>query len=175
MLSRCLPAMAALLVLLPFTFAQNPNPAPPLSPTARLTAAKTAFLRSAEGSEIPFSVISDGIQGWGHFQIVDKPEKADIIIEVTSPSTGNGVGVSSTTSTDPHSGLPIQAATSTRELQVTRITLIVYDAKSKIALWSATEQPKSAVRGKKRQDNIVAAGQHLVRKLRERIESATNP
>ncbi len=151
--------------------AQAPDPtARPLSPTARLTAAKTAFLKNAGGSAIPFDVISEAVQGWGRYQIVAVPEKADIIVEVTSPASGSGISVTSTTSSDQQTGRPVESSTTTRELSVSRITLIVYDAKSKMALWSSSEQPKGAVRDKARKDNIVQAAQHLVTKFRERVE-----
>jgi hypothetical protein len=165
--------VAALLVLLlPFAPAQNEasKDALPLSPSARLAAAKTAFLKNAGGSEVPFDVITEGVRGWGRYQIVSAPEKADIIIEVTSPGIGSGVSVTSTTSTDARSGMPVESATSSRELQVARITLIVYDAKSKMALWSSSEQPKGALRHKNRQDKVVETAQHLVTKFRERVE-----
>jgi hypothetical protein len=163
---------AALLFLVISVAAQNDpaKGAPALSPTARLAAAKTAYLKNAGGSEIPFNVISEGIEGWGRFQVVGTPEKADIIIEVTAPETGNGISVSSGTSTDPRSGLPAESTTSTHELQVARINLIVYDARSKMALWSATEQPKGGLRHRSRQDKVVEASQKLVSKFRERVE-----
>lgn len=147
----------------------NPK-AKPLSPTARLRAAKTAYLKNAGGSEVPFNVISDGIQGWGRYQIVNSPDKADIIVEVNSPREGGGVSVTSTTSTDPQTGMPTQSTTTSHELSVARITMIVYDAKSKMALWSASEQPKSAMREKTRNDNIVEAAEHLVTKFHQRVE-----
>jgi hypothetical protein len=158
-------------VLLTFLsgFAQAP-PARTLSPTARLTGAKTVLLKNVGGSEVPFNVISEGVQNWGHYRLVEDPEKADLIIEIAAPNGGNGVSVTSTTGNDPKSGFPTQSVTSSRELSVARITMIVYDAKSKVALWSASEQPKGGVREKTRKDNVVEASQHLVTKFRERVE-----
>jgi hypothetical protein len=164
--------VAVLVCLTTIAFSQDPKAAAPkpLSPSARLAAAKTAYLKNAGGSEIPFNVISEGVQGWGRYQIVGAPERSDIIIEVTSPSGVGGVSVSSSTSTDPRTGMPANTSTSTSELSVARITLIVYDSKSKMALWSSSEQPKGAVREKARQDNVVRAAQHLVTKFRQRVE-----
>lgn len=172
MYRRSLRLWAALVVLLPIVSAQDQpsSTAKPLSPIARLTSAKTAYLKNAGGSDVPFNVISESIEGWGRYQMANAPEKSDIIIEVTSPSTGNGVSVTSTTSTDQRTGLPSDSTTTTHELSVARITLIVYDAKSKMALWSASEQPKGAMREKARKDNIVAAAQRLVTKFREHVE-----
>lgn len=165
-------AAATLILLTSVLLAQDAKPAPgkSLSPTARLTAARTVYLKNAGGSDIPFNVISDGVQGWGRYQVVQDPAKADIIIEVTSPSGDTGVSVGSTTGPDPRTGIPSQSVTSTHELKVARITVIVYDAKSKMALWSASEQPKAALREKTRKDNIVEAAEHLVTKFHQRVE-----
>lgn len=154
-------------------FAQTPatSTTRPLSSTARLTSARTAYLKNAGGSDVPFNVVSDAVQGWGRYKIVDSPEDADIIIEVASPDGNGSVVMSSTTSTDPLSGMPATSSTSSHELSVTRITLIVYDSKSKIALWSSSDQPKGGLRGKTRKDNVVLAAQHLAEKFRERVES----
>ena len=161
--------MASLAVLFTSLWAQDPAPKL-LSPLARLTSAQTAYLKNAGGSELPFNVISEGVEGWGRYRIVNAPEKSDIIIEVTSPDAAGGVSVSGTTSSDPHNGMPVESATTTRELSVSRITLIVYDAKSKMALWSGSEQPKGAMRAKARKDNIVQASERLVTKFREHVE-----
>lgn len=144
--------------------------AKPLSPTARLTAARTLYLKNAGGSDTPFDVISQGVQGWGRYQIVNAADKADIVAEVTSHASSSGISVSTNSSTDPQSGFPTQSTTTSRELTVSRITLIVYDAKSKMALWSASEQPKGGMREKSRQDNVVEAAERLVTKFRERVE-----
>jgi hypothetical protein len=48
--------------------------------------------------------------------------------------------------------------------------MIVYDARSKMALWSSSEQPKSALRQKNRQDRIVETAQRLVSQFRQRVE-----
>ena len=143
--------------------------APALSPSVRLMVAKSAYLKFAGGSETPFDVISEDVKNWGRYVLVDSPEKADLILEVTAPNSASGISVSSTMQNS-QSGIPAESVTSTRDLEVTRITLIVYDARSKMALWSASEQPKHAMREKSRQDNVVAASEHLVAKLRERVE-----
>jgi predicted Zn-dependent protease len=164
--------LPAVLILGLMALAQNPatSTARPLSPTARLTGARTAYLKNAGGSEVPFNVVSEAVQGWGRYKIVNTPEDADIIIEVASPDGTGGVSVTGTTSTDPKSGLPVGSSGTTRELSVARITLIVYDSKSKVALWSSSEQPKGGLRGKTRKDSVVLTAQHLAAKFRERVE-----
>ena len=169
MVRRSFLRMALIAILFTGLWAQDAAPNL-LSPLARLTAAHTAYLKNAGGNELPFNVVSEGVEGWGRYHIVNSPEKSDIIIEVTSPDGAGGVSLSSTTGTDPRSGLPVESATSSHELSVSRITVIVYDAKSKMALWSGSEQPKGAMRAKARKDNIVQAAQRLVTKFREHVE-----
>lgn len=50
----------------------------------------------------------------------------------------------------------------------------VYDPKSKMLLWSASEQPKFAMKQKAREDNLVNAAQHLISKFRDRMDAAAN-
>lgn len=169
---RNLTGMFLITVLVAFAIGQDAKTPTTrtLSPTARLTAARTAYLKNGGGGGIPFDVISEGVQGWGRYQIVNSPEEADLVIEVASTSSGNGISVSGGSSTDPRTGFPTESATNTRELSVDRIRLVVYDARSKMPLWSASEQPKGAMRDKARKDNVVEAAQRLVTKFRERVE-----
>lgn len=60
--------------------------------------------------------------------------------------------------------------TTSRDLSNAPIKLVIFDGRSRAALWSASEQPKSALRQKNRQDNVVEAAQKLLSKLRERVE-----
>lgn len=172
---RCVfQAIALLFIALTFAGAQTEPqktaPPRPLSPSARLNAARTVYLKNGGGSNVPFNVISDGIQGWGHYQIVNSLDKADIVIEVTSPSTDKGVSVTSKTTTDPQSGYPSQSTSTTREFNTSRISVRVYDPRSNITLWSASETPKSALRENARSHNIVEAAENLVRQFRQRVE-----
>jgi hypothetical protein len=146
---------------------------PPLSPAARLAAAKSAYLQDGGGNEVAFNVVSESVRGWGRYQIVGEPQKADLIIEVTSPSGSSGISISSTTTNEASGGKPSESTTHSRDLQVARVTMIVYDARSKMALWSASEQPKSALRHKNREDKIVETAQHLVSQFRQKVEPET--
>ncbi len=140
-----------------------------ITASARLAAAKTAFVKNGGGSDIPYDAVLSGMEGWGRFMLVDSPQKADIIVEVTSPSEeGGGVSVSSSTSTG--SGRREEKTTTTRQLSGNTVKLVVYDARNKGPLWSASEQAKSAFRQKAREDNLLQAGQRLVSKFRDRLE-----
>ncbi len=142
-----------------------------ITSTARLLAAKTAFVANGGGTDIPYNVISTGMEGWGRYLIVDSPAKADIIIEVTSPREGGAVSVTSTTTKkSPWTGRDEQSTTTSRDLSSDPIKLVVYDSKNKVPLWSASEQPKSAMRQKAREDNLVQAAERLLAKFRRRVE-----
>lgn len=143
---------------------QKPAAPTPISPSARLAAAKTAYVKNGGGSEIPYNVIESGIEGWGRFVIVDSPQQADIIIEIQSPEDETGMSVSSTTD-DGHS-----STKSSRDLTVAIIKVIVYDAKTHLMLWNAEERPKGAFKEKAREDNLVKAAEKLVSRFRDRLE-----
>ena len=172
---RRLLLIPALLILLGSASAQDqappmPKKNPPMTPTTRLAAAKTAFLKNAGGSSIPFDVIATSIEGWGRFSIVNSPDNADIIVEVLSPTGGGSVSVSSSTNSPSRNGQPESSTTTSREIGTGTIKLTVIDGKSKSVLWMATEQPKSALRKKAQEDNLVSAAEKLFSKFHDRVE-----
>jgi hypothetical protein len=107
----------------------------------------------------------------GHFVLVDAPEKADIVLEVSAPDTDRGVSVSSSSKPSTSTGRIEESTTTSRQLSDAPVRMLVYDARSKMPLWSASEQPKFAFKQKAREDNLVDAAQHLMTKFRERIET----
>lgn len=153
------------------TSAPVPKKNPPVMPTSRLAAAKTAFIKNAGGSSIPFNAIASSMDGWGRFVMVDRPETADIILEVSSPSSGgSGVTVSSKTDMSTRTGQPESSTTTTRDLSSGPIRLTVIDGKSKSVLWTGSEQPKFAMRKKSQEDNLVEAAERLFLKFHDRVE-----
>lgn len=147
----------------------------PLSASARLAAAKTAYVKRAGGADVAYDTIRYAIEGWGHFTVVNKPEDADITIEVSAPGDGGGVAVSSsTTTTNAVTGRPEQNSNTSRTFNSGGgpVKLTVYDTKSKMLLFVATEQAKSAMKQKNREDNLVEAASKLVTKFRERVDPA---
>ncbi len=142
----------------------------PVSPYARMTLAKTVYVKNAGGSRIPCDVISSALDGWGRYTVVDDPAKADLIVEVSSPEEGGGVAVSSTMTRDTNTGRPVESATTTRDLSSGAIRMLVRDARTSLPLWSGSEHAKSALRQKAREDNLVQAAERLVSKFRQRVE-----
>lgn len=150
--------------------AQEPKKTIPMTASGRLAAARTAYVKNAGGNSIPFRVINSAIEGWGRFTLVDTPDKADIIVEVSAPDEG-GVSMSSSMSRSPVTGGETQSTTTTRRISGGQVKMAVLDGKSKAVLWTASEQPKFAMKQKAKEDNLVEAAQRLVAKFRERIEA----
>jgi hypothetical protein len=145
------------------------KPSPPMTSAARLAAARTAFLKRAAGRNSPFDVISSAVEGWGKFTLVETPEKADIIIQVSS-TDDSPVSVSSSVDTSPETGHMQQSTKSTREITSAQITLTVLDAKTRLPLWTATEHPKHAMKKVDRENNEVEAAQRLVSRFHDYVE-----
>ena len=148
----------------------------PISPAARLAVAKTAYVKRAAGADVAYDTIRYAIEGWGRYAVVSKPEDSEITIEVSAPGEGGGITVSSSsTTTNSTTGRPEQSNNSTRTFSSgggpVRIT--VYDTKTKMLLFVASEQAKSALKQKAREDNLVDAASKLVTKFRERVEPTT--
>lgn len=153
------------------------KPTPPLSPFLRLTSATSVFIKSSGSSDIPYNVISSSMEGWGRYEIVKSPDKADLIMEIAAPSGGGGgVTVSSSTKNDQY-GRPQDSISSSRDLSSGSgtVRLVIYDARSKAPLWSATEEAKGAMRQKGREDNLVNASEKLFAKFHDRIEPPPKP
>jgi hypothetical protein len=146
----------------------------PLTPAARLAAAKTAFIKKTGGQDtIPYDVISETLRGWGRFTLVDAPEKADIIVEVFT-TEDHPTSVSTTMRPSRRTGGMEPSTSSSKDLTVTQIKVTVYDAKSKMGLWAGTEHPKGALKRVDRENNEVEAAQHLVEKFHDTVEPPGN-
>ncbi len=155
----------------PSAFAQDTAKPTPLSPIARLRVAKKAFLRQGPGSEFPYKLFESSLTGWGRFTLIDSLENADIIIEISAPYDDSGITVGSNASrTSPLGGSTEQPIRSSRQFSVLRINLTVYDPHSNVHLWFASERPKSAMKQKVREDNIVEATEQLFSKFRDTVE-----
>jgi len=140
--------------------------APVLSIATRLASAKTAFLkRTGNGDNAAYDVVSSTLDGWGRFQPVNTPDKADVIIEIYSLQETSG-GVSASAGGGGRRGRSVGRGDSTPAL----IRLTVYDAKSHVALWTGSEHPKGALKKIDRENNEVEAAQRLVSKFHDDVE-----
>jgi len=121
-----------------------------LAPHARLMAARYVLMQQS-GTQLPFEVIDGAFRGWGRYQVVFDPGKADLIAQVNAPDYGGG------------------------NAGIGRIQLIVRDAHDGAVLWSGAESVKSSFKEKQREENIVDASLKLFRRFRESIEPEPAP
>lgn len=173
---RCVAPLVVVVLISGILLAQEKPPAPPeqknpayVSPSARLAAAKTVFVKNNGGSEIPFNVISGGMEGWGRFLLVDSPTQADIVIDVTSPDDDHTSQDTSKTKVGA-SGRMDGSAAASRNVYEGPIKMVVSDAHTHLTLWAASEAPKGAFRQRARDEHLVEAAQRLMTRFRERLE-----
>ena len=165
---------AAVLVVIASGFlsnAQQPPEKKPLieTPSMRLAAAKNVFITRTHGSRIPLDVIKSTLEGWGRFTFVETPEKADLIIEISS--TGDsGVQVSSSSKVSPETGQEEKSNTTRKDISPTEVKMTVFDSRNKRGLWTATESVKFAMKEKGKENNLVDASERLASKFHERLE-----
>jgi len=155
-----------------------PKPAAPsVSATTRLLNAKTVFLKNVVGGDIPLEILNNAVVGWPRYTVVDALEKADLLIEISSPEPpkkkedGGGTKVQSGAGGRDPRALPPPTST----YPLTDVKLVVRDAHTKAILWAASEPAKEAFRQAKTDENLVEATQKLVRKLHDRVEPPPPP
>jgi hypothetical protein len=151
--------------------AQQPAEKKPLieTPSMRLAAAKNVFITRTHGSRIPLDVIKSTMEGWERFTFVETPDKADLIIEISS--TGDsGVQVSSSSKVSPETGQEEKSNSTRKDISPTDIKMMVFDSRNKRPLWVATESVKFAVKEKGKENNLVDAAERLASKFHQRLE-----
>jgi hypothetical protein len=151
--------------------AQQPAEKKPVieTPTMRLAAAKNVFITRTHGSRIPLDVIRSTMEGWERFTFVETPEKADLIIEISSAGD-SAVQVSSSSKVSPETGHEEKSSSSRKDISPTDIKMTVFDSRNKRPLWAATESVKFAMKEKGKENNLVDAAERLASKFHERLE-----
>jgi len=140
------------------------------TPTARLTSARNIYFVRAHGGDIPFDTIRTTIDGWERFTLVPAPDKADLIIEISSSGGENEMRVTGGMSPSMETGRMEESSHSSKEFSGTEVSMIVTDAKNKRVLWRGTESAKYAVRQTARENNLVEAAEKLASKFHDRLE-----
>jgi hypothetical protein len=159
----------------------------PVSSTARLRAARKVCVRErGRGSHIPFNVISSAFSSWPRFVVVDRPEDADLLVEVYGPEDPGSLsiqgplsGSSGNSSYDRsnenrsrmHDGMApnVPGRDNTGDMS---IKMAVRDARNGFPLWNGKELPKGAMKQRAKEDNIVAGSQKLFYRFRDLVEPA---
>jgi hypothetical protein len=138
----------------------------PLAPLpAKIVAAKKVFIANGGGSDLAYDALYADVKEWNHYEIVDTPSAADIIMEIRYATENQGTRVWSTTNastggTDMHS----------RQIVDPQLVLTIFDPISKEALWSTVQHRRLARLGKNREKETINAAQKLVDSLRARLE-----
>lgn len=150
---------------------QQPAGKKPLieTPSMRLAAARNVFITRTHGGRIPLDVIRSTMEGWERFTFVETPDKADLIIEISS--TGDsGVQVSSSSKVSPETGQEEKSNSTRKDISPTDIKMIVFDSRNKRPLWAATESVKFAMKEKGKENNLVEAAERMASKFHDRLE-----
>jgi hypothetical protein len=163
---------AAAALLLGSAFAQESPKPPVISPHARLMAARSIYIEHA-GGRLPNDVIGDAFQGWGHYIVVRDPAQADLIVSIDAPVSDSGVSVGGGGARRGSS--PANNSRTLSSSSVTLIRLLILDAHNRVVLWSGSEQPKSSIKEKQREDKEVDASLILFRRFRNSIEPEPAP
>jgi len=152
-------------------------PAPQAPGTARydrLALAKTIYIRNNATNDIPYNVISTAVDSWGKYTLVDDPDKADIVMEISmTGEEGVKVKESSDSKHSLHAGQQGDQDQSQSKKEISsepvEIKLVVLD-KNKRPMWIAREEPKFAVRHKAEENHLVESSQKLFTRFHDRVE-----
>ena len=149
--------------------ASTPSGSLPPNFASKFAFGKTAFIKNDHGSNIAYDAISSDIQGWGRFTLLNSPEKADFIVEISSYE-GGSVSMGSHTDYATPDGKPHESSSATKNLGASTVTMKVYDPKTERQLWVGSEKVKSAFKKKAEEDNIVAAAEKLFVRFHDSVE-----
>ena len=144
-------------------------PSLPANIAAKLAFGKSAFIKNEHGGNIAFDAISSDIEGWGRFVLVNSPDKADFIVEVSSYESGEVRSTSFGSATP--DGKPQTSSGVSKDLSGSSVTMKVYEPKTQRQLWSGTEKVKSAFKKKTEEDNMVEAAEKLFVRFHNTVES----
>jgi len=103
--------------------------------------------------------------------LLEEPDKADLIAEVTSYESGT---VNFGRNTPAPYGGSAQSGVR-KDLSSSSVTLKISDAKTNRELWTETEKIKSAFKKKTEQDNVVAAAEKLFLHFHDEVEPPGKP
>ncbi|HVP65317.1 MAG TPA: hypothetical protein VMT82_10490 [candidate division Zixibacteria bacterium] len=190
MVSRCCVLILTLFVA-PLLGAQNPSQSAPGSPqtatgpvssTARLRAARTIYLREkGRGSHVPFDIISAAFSSWPRFVVVERPEDAELLVDIYGPDDATTLSVqgplsgssSYENSAETRNRMQDRASPSTPSRDTVgdpSIRMAVRDARNGFPLWTGKELPKGAVKQRSKEDNMVGAAQKLFYRFHDVVE-----
>jgi hypothetical protein len=134
---------------------------------SELLTAKKVFLSKGVGAtaltvkggfDLAFDAFYSGMKDWGRYTITDKPEDADLIMQVSYSVESQGTEVNGDAN-----------RVSSRLIFEGNLSLVVYNSQKKTELWSTSTAPGKAFLKKNQEKEMIKAGEKLVNNLKERM------
>jgi len=152
-----------LLLLVGAAFGKHRKDIPEAPLPSAISNAKRIFLTNGGGSNLAFDTFYSSMKQWGKYEIVGSPDNADLIVELSYYVENDGTRVWSATNS--YTGT---TQVFSRQLFDPQLTMKIYDAKSKNALWSAIDHRQLARREKNREKETIKSAERLVDQLKTR-------
>jgi hypothetical protein len=151
------------LLLIPALEAKTRKDIPEAPLPEAIMSAHKVFLSNGGGSDLAYDAFYSEMKNWGKYQIVGSPDDAELIVELSYQVEDMGTRVWSSTNiynntTQVHS----------RQLIDPKLILTIYDARTKISLWSTVDQRRLARLEKNREKEMINSADRLVEELRSR-------
>jgi hypothetical protein len=134
---------------------------------SELLTAKKVFLSKGVGAtaftvkggfDLAFDAFYSGMKDWGRYTITDKPEDADLIMQVSYNVESQGTEVQGNAN-----------GISTRIIFDGNLSLVVYNSQKRTELWTTSVAPGVARLKKNQEKEMIKAGEALVKSLKERM------
>jgi hypothetical protein len=151
-----------LLLCCTLAFAKHRKDIPEAPLPAAIGDAKKVFLTNGGGSDLAYDAFYADIKEWGKYEIVGSPEAADLIVELSYQVENDGTRVWSATITGKTHVYSVE------DLDP-QVVLRIYDAKTKIPLWSAVDHSRFARREKNEEKETIKSADRLVDQLKDRV------
>ncbi len=134
----------------------------PLAPLpALIINAKKIFIVNGGGSNLAYDTFYSAMKKWGRYELIGSPDNADLVVQLSYGVESGGVLVWTN---------PATKRANSSEVHYPKISLVIYDPKSKTPLWSTVDYPRTAVRQKNGEKEIIKSAERVVNQLRTRID-----
>jgi hypothetical protein len=163
---RKLAFVLGFLVLIPTIHAKTRKDVPPAPLPEAIVTAHKVFLSNGGGSDLAYDAFYAEMKKWGKYQVVGSPDDAELIVELSYHVEDLGTRVWSSTNTYNNT-----TQVHSREVIDPKLTLTIYDAKSKNSLWSTIDHRRLAKLEKNREKEMINSAERLVEELRSRSGS----
>jgi hypothetical protein len=151
------------LVLIPILHAKTRKDVPPAPLPEAILGAHKVFLSNGGGSDLAYDSFYAEMKKWGKYQVVGSPDDAELIVELSYHVENLGTRVWSSTNTYNNT-----TQVHSREVIDPKLTLTIYDAKTKNSLWSTIDHRRLAHLEKNREKEMINSSERLVEELRSR-------